>query len=76
MSTRAASASDLVGVAFSPIMSGTNFAEVARVYHPLTALSYALDQALFGLNPFPFYATNLLIHLLAVGDCWMVERIG
>src|ERR1700682_2408450 len=68
VSTRIESPGDVLRVAFSPIMSGTNFvAEVAHFYHPLTALSYSLDQALFGLNPFAFYATNLLIHLAAVG---------
>src|SRR5436309_15972465 len=48
-------------------MSGTSFvAAVAHFYPPLTALTYSLDQALFGLSPFAFYTTNLLIHLAAV----------
>jgi protein O-mannosyl-transferase len=33
-------------------------------YHPLTTLSYVADYKLFGLNPKPFHATNLVIHLL------------
>jgi len=75
VSTRAESGADVLRVAFSPIMSGTNFvAEVAHFYHPLTALSYSLDQALFGLNPFAFYATNLLIHLVAVGALYSLAR--
>lgn len=75
VSTRIDSVGDVLRVAFSPIMSGTSFvAEVAHFYHPLTALSYSLDQALFGLNPFAFYATNLLIHLAAVGALFSLAR--
>ena len=63
VSTRVESAGDVLRVAFSPIMSGTSFvAQVAHFYHPLTALSYSLDQILFGLHPGAFYATNQLIH--------------
>ncbi|MDQ6672488.1 MAG: hypothetical protein M3069_17390 [Chloroflexota bacterium] len=75
VSTRIERPEDLLRVAFSPIMSGTNFvAEVAHFYHPLTALSYSLDQALFGLSPVAFYATNLLIHLVAVGGLYSLAR--
>ena len=75
VSTRIGSASDVLRVAFSPIMSGTRFvAEVALFYHPLTALSYSLDQLLFGLNPGAFYATNLLLHLAAVGALYALAR--
>ncbi|MGI9149870.1 MAG: hypothetical protein ACR2IK_25555 [Chloroflexota bacterium] len=75
VSTRLESASDMMRVAFSPIMSGTSFvAEVALFYHPLTALSYSLDQALFGLDPFAFHATNLLIHVAAVGALYSLAR--
>src|SRR5207253_9505016 len=42
--------------------------------HPLTGLSYSLDQTLFGLNPFAFYATNLLIHLGGVGALYSLAR--
>ena len=75
VSTHLTSMSDVGRVAFSPIMSGTRFAsEVALFYHPLTALSYSLDQAVFGLDPLGFYATNLLIHLVAVGALFGLAR--
>lgn len=32
-------------------------------YHPLTALSNAIEYKLFGLNPKPFHFFNLLIHI-------------
>jgi len=75
VSTRVTSPGDVLRVAFSPIMSGTRFVvEVARFYHPLTALTYSLDQALFGLNPFGFYATNLGLHLAAVWALYSLAR--
>ncbi len=38
-------------------------------YHPLTALTYVFDLRLFGLTAAPYYATNLLLHLVAVAPC-------
>jgi len=74
-SSRVSSLGDVVTLAFSPIMPGTQFlAEVARFYRPLASLSYALDLALFGLNPFALYATNLGIHLLGVGAVYSLAR--
>jgi hypothetical protein len=75
VSTRTDRPDDVLRVAFSPIMSGTNFVtEVALFYHPLTALTYALDQALFGLNPSAFYATNLFLHLTATLALYSLAR--
>lgn len=36
------------------------------LYHPLTSLSWAIEHALFGLDPYYFHLDNLLIHLLCV----------
>ena len=33
-------------------------------YHPLVLLSYAIEFQLFGLNPFPFHLTNIILHAL------------
>ncbi len=41
-------------------------------YHPLTALSNALEYKLFGLNPKPFHIVNLVIHL---ADTFLVFRL-
>ncbi len=66
---------DVVHLLFSPIMPGTQFeAQIARFYHPLTALSYVLNVSLFGLNPVAYYATNLLLHLIAVGALYTLAR--
>src|SRR3989344_4792878 len=34
------------------------------LYRPLTTVSYAVDFALFGLQPKGFHATNILLHAL------------
>lgn len=33
-------------------------------YHPVTLLSFSLEYALFGLNPFPYHLSNYLLHIL------------
>jgi len=33
-------------------------------YHPLTTLTYKAEFVLFGLRPFPYHLTNLVLHLL------------
>ena len=35
-------------------------------YRPLTYISFALDRALWGLNPAGFHLTNLVLHILVV----------
>lgn len=35
-------------------------------YHPLTLLTYMVEYALFGLNPLPYHALNVLLHLVNV----------
>ena len=36
-------------------------------YRPLVTLSFLTEYQLFGLNPFYFYLTNILIHILTAG---------
>ena len=38
-------------------------------YLPLTILSYAVEYRFFGLDPFAYHATNLILHL---GNCLLV----
>src|SRR6185312_11750986 len=38
-------------------------------WQPLSWLSYALDLAVWGMNPFGFHLTNLLLHAAAAGLC-------
>jgi hypothetical protein len=50
----------------SPLMYGTNFSiVVALFYRPVANLSYAIDFALWGLDPFGYHLTDLLLHAIA-----------
>jgi tetratricopeptide (TPR) repeat protein len=45
-------------------------------YRPLQIVSYMIDYFFWGLNPFGYHLTNLLLHLLCVLLVWSVaERI-
>ena len=44
------------------------------VKRPLVNLSYAVDYAIWGLAPFGYHATNLLLHLLNVGLLFAFAR--
>lgn len=45
-------------------------------YRPLTNLSFALDFAIWGLNPFGYHLTDLLLHASATGAaCLLISRI-
>jgi protein O-mannosyl-transferase len=41
-------------------------------WQPLSWLTYALDRAVWGMNPFGFHLTNLLLHAAAAGLCCML----
>ncbi|HEY5659002.1 MAG TPA: hypothetical protein VIY27_14540, partial [Myxococcota bacterium] len=57
--SRIQSASDLVGTFSEPLMDG-RFPK-GDFYRPVTNLSFALDYALWGLTPFGYHLTDLLI---------------
>jgi Flp pilus assembly protein TadD len=45
-------------------------------YQPIRTLSYAIDYALWGLNPFGFQLTNVLLHALTVmGVFFLLRRL-
>ncbi len=39
--------------------------QVSNYYRPLTSLTFALDKAVWGLNPMGFHLTNLVLHSMA-----------
>ncbi|MFA7158440.1 MAG: tetratricopeptide repeat protein [Kiritimatiellia bacterium] len=43
-----------------------------NLYTPLTVLSFAVDYALWGLNPAGFHAVNLILHLLNTSMVFLV----
>ncbi|HEY4743618.1 MAG TPA: tetratricopeptide repeat protein [Desulfuromonadaceae bacterium] len=40
--------------------------EATGYYRPITYISFALDRAIWGVNPVGFHLTNLLLHMAAV----------
>jgi hypothetical protein len=63
-SSRIDSFEDFVKTVSRPLMDGTPFVDVALFYRPLASLSYALDYLIWGLNPFGYQLTNLILHAL------------
>ncbi len=44
-------------------------------YQPLRTLSYALDYAVWGMRPFGFHLTSIILHVLTVVGVWLLFRI-
>jgi len=38
---------------------------IGRYYRPIVSASYALDFSIWGLNPYGFHLTNLIIHIIS-----------
>jgi tetratricopeptide (TPR) repeat protein len=47
-------------------IKGIFTSDVIGNYNPLTILSFAIEKAIFGLNPTVFHVNNLLLHLICV----------
>ncbi len=62
--SRVRSAADLAGTFREDLMDGRY--PGGRFYRPFTNLSFALDYALFGLDPFGYQLTNLLVLAAAI----------
>ncbi|WP_256686835.1 hypothetical protein [Halococcus qingdaonensis] len=50
-----------------PLMAGSDFTATALFYRPISTLSYAIDYAVWGLNPVGYHLTNVLLHTIAAG---------
>lgn len=53
-------------------IKGIFTSDVIGNYNPLTILTFAIEKAMFGLNPTVFHINNLLLHLVCV---FLVYRI-
>ncbi|MCA1959938.1 MAG: hypothetical protein LDL33_04000 [Desulfomonile sp.] len=65
---------DLIRIFSGPLMQGTDFTSVARFYRPLATLSYSLDFWAWGLEPFGFQLTSLLLHVFVSICVFVVMR--
>lgn len=60
---------------FSPAHLSWMFTSgLAGHYHPLTWLSFAVDHAAWGLDPFGFHLTNIVLHLATGAGLFIVVR--
>ena len=60
--SRIASLADLRTILTKPLLYGTSYLEAGRFYRPVVNLVYAGEYALWGLDPFGYHLTNLLLH--------------
>jgi hypothetical protein len=75
--SRIKSSDDLLRIFSQPMMGGTSFADRYQYFRPITTLSFSIDYALWGLNPWGYHLTNLLLHVLCA--CllyWIVDEIS
>jgi len=71
VTSRVRSLADLVGNFTEKLMDGRYPSDF---YRPLLNLSFSLDHALWGLNPFGYQLTNALLLAVAGGALWMLLR--
>ncbi|MBK7157702.1 MAG: hypothetical protein IPH77_03885 [Ignavibacteria bacterium] len=45
---------------------------IGRYYRPIVSSSYAIDFSIWGLNPYGFHLTNIIIHILS---CLLLYKI-
>jgi tetratricopeptide (TPR) repeat protein len=55
-------------------VDAVNIERGAVGYRPLTVVSFALNHRISGLDPFPYLATNLVLHALAAFFVFLVGR--
>ncbi|GAC1313584.1 MAG: hypothetical protein NVSMB2_01720 [Chloroflexota bacterium] len=63
---------EMVHLFREPVMAGTRFVQGEVVYRPLPSVSLGCDYLLWGLNPFGYHLTNLLLHAAAVACVWFL----
>lgn len=73
-SSQIADLGDLVGLFTHPLMAGTDFTRVALFFRPVTQVSFAVDWALWGMEPFGYHLTNLLLHTTATVLVYTLAR--
>lgn len=62
---RVESINDIVRIASQPLMGGTTFTDVGLFWRPISTFSFAVDYWVWGLKPFGYHLTNLLLHVFA-----------
>jgi hypothetical protein len=60
--SRIASLADVRTILTEPILYGTSFVDAGLFYRPVVNFVFAAEYALWGVNPFGYHLTNLLLH--------------
>jgi hypothetical protein len=61
--SRVQSLQDLTRILTKPSQFGTTLTNVALFYRPVSTLSFSFDYFLWGLHPFGFHLTDLILHM-------------
>jgi hypothetical protein len=73
--SRVSTLGGVLGIFAGPLMEGSAFTERALFYRPVASLSYAIDYAIWGLDPFGYHLTDLLLHAAAAAlVVWLVAE--
>ncbi len=54
---------DITRILTEPLLNGTSFLEAGSFYRPVAVLSYSIDYSIWGLNPFGYNLSNLILHI-------------
>ncbi|MBT6143946.1 MAG: hypothetical protein HOH74_00875, partial [Gemmatimonadetes bacterium] len=65
---------DVIAFLTQHYWAGSGFDATSGLYRPLTLATFAAEYALFGPQPLPYHATNLLLHLTATLLVWRLCR--
>jgi hypothetical protein len=63
--SRITSFADIWTILTEPLMYGTSYVNIGLFYRPVVNLTFAVDYWLWGLNPFGYHLTNILLHGVA-----------
>ncbi len=66
VSSRVLNVGDAVELFTQPMMYEADFTDIALFYRPIASLSYAIDYAVWGLDPTGYHLTNLVLHGVVV----------
>lgn len=66
LSSRIENWNDAIKIFTQPLMHETAFPEIGLFYRPLASLSYSFDYWVWGVDPFGYHLTNLLLQGVAV----------
>ncbi|MBI4843157.1 MAG: hypothetical protein HY809_02380 [Nitrospirae bacterium] len=55
---------DILRIFSEPLLNGTGFTYIGLFYRPISTLSFSMDYYIWGLNPFGYHLTDLILHVL------------